>query len=460
LELGLALLLLIAPMPLGAVGPRGRLMLEIGALALLLLWLGRSAFRATPLPPRWVSVGMFGMLGLAALQALPLGEAVLAPLSPRSVEIRAESRPPEAAAAAEARILERSPEDFDRAASVSLDPGATASALRLGCALAALLLVATAVAGLRGVRTIALALLVSAAFQGLYGLLVVASGHDRIWHMPKKYFLDNATGTFVNRNHFACLLAMSLACGAALILANTERSSRSGARNRWAELFGRDGGRNLVLGLLLVVGLAGLLLSYSRAGIALGLFAVLLTILTAGRFRRPRVRAIVAAIVVVAALLPLAQIGGDRLIARYRLAGDHFVAEGGRPTVWLDTFSMAADFPLAGAGYGSFAATYPLYRSPEVRKFYAHTHNDLIQALAEGGVVGFVFLLLFLAPLLVTLVRTLAGSKGTLAVGFAAGLAAVLLLALIDFNFHIPSNAATAAVLAGAVLGLPWTRRS
>jgi hypothetical protein len=36
----------------------------------------------------------------------------------------------------------------------------------------------------------------------------------------------------------------------------------------------------------------------------------------------------------------------------------------------------------------------------------------------------------------------------------------MLLHALIDFNFHIPSNAAVAAVLGGMLLGLPWQRRS
>ena len=58
----------------------------------------------------------------------------------------------------------------------------------------------------------ATALLFSAAFQALYGLIVVASGYDRIWHVEKTVFLDAATGTWVNRNHFADYLAMALPC--------------------------------------------------------------------------------------------------------------------------------------------------------------------------------------------------------------------------------------------------------
>ena len=57
-------------------------------------------------------------------------------------------------------------------------------------------------------------------------------------------------------------------------------------------------------------------------------------------------------------------------------------------------------------------------------------------------------------------VRTLAGAKGPLAVGFAAGLSAVVLHSLVDFSFHMPANAATATALAGVLLGLPWKRPS
>ena len=57
-----------------------------------------------------------------------------------------------------------------------------------------------------------------------------------------------------------------------------------------------------------------------------------------------------------------------RLIARFELAGEHFVAPTGRATVWLDTVAMFPDFPVVGCGYGTFAATYPIYRSADVRK--------------------------------------------------------------------------------------------
>jgi O-antigen ligase len=449
LEVGLAALLVLAPFSFGAVRPAGRLALELGAFALLLVWLGRASFRTTPLPPAAVRVGLVGMLLLVALQALPLGAGAVGAIDPQSVALRDESRPPADARQAETRLLGVAPDRLDRPAALSLDPGASASALRTGAALAAVLLVATTVAATCGPRRIALALLLGAAFQGLYGLLVVASGHDQIWLVPKKYFLNAATGTFVNPNHFSCLLAMSLPCGLALVY----RNARAAAGKRRAVWLGGEGSRNWMLGLLLIVGLAGLLLSYSRAGIAFALLALALTMIGAGRRQAWKTRLVVAVLVAAVALTPLVQLGAERLLERYADAPEEL--HGARVRVWVDTIDLLRSHPWTGCGVGAFSAGYPLVRSPEIRHFFAHVHNDPLQWLAEGGILGLLVLLPFLLPLLRDVVRGLSGAKGTIAVGVAAGLVAVGLHGIVDFNLHIPSNAAVAAALAGTLLGLP-----
>jgi O-antigen ligase len=348
------------------------------------------------------------------------------------------------------------------AATLSLDPGATGSALLTGVALALLLLVAADVAARRGVRRLALALLVSAGFQGLYGVLVLISGHDRIWYRIKPAYLDAATGSFINKNHFAGFLAMALACGMGLILANAaRRRSRPGGARLGARLgasLGADGSRNLVLVLLLAVGVAGLLTSFSRAGIVLGLAALLATLLLGAPFLAWRVRLPAAAAVIAVALVPLLSVGSQRLVQRFADSQQSFLAAGGRARVWLDTLDIVAAYPLTGTGFGTFAAVYPLYRSPEVRLYYAHAHNDWIQFIAEGGLLGLVALGVLAVPVLRALSAGLRGRKGITAVGVAAGLCALILHGCVDFNLHIPANAATGAVLAGALVGLPCRR--
>jgi hypothetical protein len=44
--------------------------------------------------------------------------------------------------------------------------------------------------------------------------------------------------------------------------------------------------------------------------------------------------------------------------------------------------------------------------------------------------------------------------------GAAFGMGALLVHGLLDFNFHIPANAAIAAILAGVLFGTSWNGRS
>ena len=457
LEWGLAAVLVLAPLPFGAVLPEALRFLELGSFLLLVVWVVRAARHPTRLPPLAVRAGLIGLLALALLQALPLGRGVVSLASPRAAGLRAELQTPPDANRAEELLLDSDPAPLERPATLSLDPQATASAARTGAALAALLLVATTVASVRGARLLALALLVSAAFQGLYGVLVLASGHDMIWHIPKKHYLDSATGTFVNRNHYAGYLNAALSCGLALCLRQAKIRRASGTGSRLVDLLSPEGSRTLLLGLLVVLGLSGLLLSFSRAGIASGLLALSAVVLFAGQ-RRLRTRLVLVLLLVGTAATPLSQLGTERLAERYARTAADLSSPGGRARVWADTLGMAGAHPLVGTGFGTFAAVYPLYRSAEVRLFYRHAHNDAIQALAEGGVVGGVFLLLVLLPTLGQSTRALRGAKGTLGVGVAAGLLALLIHSLVDFHFHMPANAAAAAILGGALLGLPWKR--
>src|SRR4029453_14927022 len=117
-------------------------------------------------------------------------------------------------------------------ATLSLAPLATASAVRTGAALAGILFVTTSVVAARGAARLALAAVVAAAFQGLYGTLVLASGHARIWNVPKTAYLDSATGTFVNHNHYAAFLAATLPLGLGLSIAIARRAGGRPERKR------------------------------------------------------------------------------------------------------------------------------------------------------------------------------------------------------------------------------------
>jgi O-antigen ligase len=418
LEAGLAILVVAAPLPFGAVPPGGRIAVEAAALVLTAAWTWTALRRPVPLPPASAALGLAGLLALAAVQLVPWSGAPL-----------------------------------------SVAPASTASALLTGAALAGTILVGTSVAAWRGGRVLAAALLGAAAFQGLHGLLVLASGHEAIWGVPKTDYLDSATGTFINRNHYAAFIAGSLPPGLGLALAAAKRA-RAGAKGRSGLLvaLSNEGTRAFLLALAALLALAGLLLSFSRAGTALGLVAVAATAVVVLRARPVRGAALVALFVAVAAV-PLLDLGADRLTARYASSSVDLSATGGRADVWRDTLAMVRARPLAGFGFGAFAWAFPSFRSPEVRLHYSHAHEDLLQLAAEGGALALLLLASIAVPLARCATRILARNDDPTAVGAVFGLGAILLHSLVDFPFHIPADALLACVLAGIVFGASWTGR-
>jgi O-antigen ligase len=441
LEAGLCALIVLAPLPFGSVPPAGRLMLELLALALTAIWIFAATRGTVALPPRSARVALIGLLVIAALQAIPLGATAVSVLSPRAAALHGG--------------LDPVPDP-----TLSMAPDATASALRTGAALVGILFVATSVVAARGARRLAVAALAVAAFQGLYGLLVLASGHDRIWSVPKIAYLDSATGTFVNHNHFAGFLAATLPLGVGVTIALARRAQR-GARAKGGLIaaLGPDGSKALLFGLGALTGVAGLLLSFSRAGTALGLVAIAGTAAVVLR-GRPLRRFAAIAIVVVIAAIPLVDIGADRLFARFAIAGDDYRGSGGRLDVARDTLRMIAAFPAAGCGFGAFTWTYPAFSSPQVRLHYTHAHNDLLQLGAEGGLASIALLAVVLAAVARSGARALRVGSDPVVTGAAFGLGALLVHGLVDFNFHIPANAAIAAMLAGILFGASWNGRS
>ena len=178
--------IVIAPLPFGSIVPAARLSLEIACLTLACVWAARAWARGADPLPRALLAGLLGVLLLAALQMTPLPGGLLELLSPRASELRQGALAPEALRAAESRVLDVAPQSLERRATLSVDPEATASALRTGTAFAALLLVAASVAAAGRARLLLLAALLSAALQSLHGILVFLSGHDQIWNVAKR----------------------------------------------------------------------------------------------------------------------------------------------------------------------------------------------------------------------------------------------------------------------------------
>ncbi len=283
-----------------------------------------------------------------------------------------------------------------------------------------------------------------ALFSILQGL---AAPHDTIYLFRELSQGPTAYGPFVNKNHYAGYMELLAPLPLALV-------AFQGVRREQRGLF-------LFMALVMMVSVA---LSLSRTGLAILGLEVLLLGWMLWRTRRPRwwmaAAALLPAVVVGTALW----LGGTTLVERLssllRFPSDTSLTV--RLQVARDTLHMAREHPVWGTGLGAFGAVYPSYKTFEDSLFWDHAHNDLLELTAETGIVGTVFVLLFLAglPTFGKGIQARGSSPFQRAVlaGTFVGSVGLLLHALLDFHFRIPATVLTFLILYALGLSVTQTR--
>src|SRR5262245_38661990 len=299
-------------------------------------------------------------------------------------------------------------------------------------------------------RTVTAVLVGSATLMAVEAMIQAQSRDPtRILGIYKPPWDWGVFGPYVNKNHFAgyLVLAFPLALAWAREAFHEVRHTWQRRRIGWVAL-GEPQGARLIgrTALVLVLG-AGLLFSRSRGGLLAAAFATLAVPLL---LRRKRL-AIASAVALAVATFLL--FGFDAL----QPATSRGVADT-RFGLWRDALRMLPDFPVFGSGLNTFGLIYTGYRTVFAIGWFGEAHNDYLQALLELGVAGFVVVAGLTALLLRTASRN--AQAGTLAVGLLGTALASCVHALVDFNWQIPGNAATFALLAGMAVQEPPRRET
>ena len=236
-------------------------------------------------------------------------------------------------------------------------------------------------------------------------------------------------GPFVNRNHFAGFVELTLPAGLALLIFR-------GLRRDMIPL----------TGLLTIVPVGAMILSGSRGGIVSFGFEVAVLALLARLRKAPEGPRLVAlAIVGFAALALVAWLGAGRAIERFSSLHQGDVTLGRRATMVRGAAHIFFDHPLKGAGLGSLVAVFPRYEIAYDGYIVDHVHNDYVELLAEMGILGGLCGLAFLWILFRDARKCFTAEQGHFSRAVHAGaitaLCGLLLHSLVDFNLHIPSNA-------------------
>ena len=458
---GLVLLVFLAPLPFGSVEVWAFSVLEISIAAVALLWLYRLfLFPSTPIAGSVLLLPACGFLALMAFQLVPLPPGFLRAVSPGTATLYASALPGYAAetrviALAEATLAGEPPPPDEEWRPISQVPQATRTYLFKGVGFTLFFFLILNVFREEGhVRRLLIVFAVTGTIQAFYGLTEYLSGHQHIFAYRKKYYTDAATGTFINRNHFALFLEMSLLVTLGLLFSRLRRRESGFTwRERLLSLNERGTSLNLTLALAVVLLSVALVLSYSRAGIIFGLSAAGLFCLVQVRREWSARKLVIVALLAVAVLAPAYGIGYWTLTGRYAILTEDVTVPGGRITVWEKTLDIFRDFPLLGTGIGTFQHVFPRYRPASVRAFYDYSHNDYLQVLSESGLAGGVLILwgLFLTVWL-CLRRAAAGAPaGVLRAAAGFGLLAAGLHEMVDFGLQIPANFLAMTLLVGCL---------
>jgi len=275
-----------------------------------------------------------------------------------------------------------------------------------------------------------------------YGLVVaifsLAQGftsEGKVYWLVAPHFGGWIYGPYVNHNHYAGLMEMLVPIPLVILLLPHLPPSRKA-----------------MAGLAASVMASTIFLCGSRGGmIAFAMQIVLLTSLCITRKATRKTALALASFVLIAFGLAL-WLGGrevaQRLATVHRATG---LSSNTRLNIDRDALKMFLQKPLLGYGLGNFAEVYPQFRSFSTDLWVDHAHNDYLELLVETGALGFATMLWFLVVLGRLAIRKLKSwphdPDAAITLAPVLGATGILLHSFVDFNLHIPANAALFYVL-------------
>jgi len=299
----------------------------------------------------------------------------------------------------------------------------------------------------RRLRALTRTIVIFGFLLAMFGLTqsLTTNGASVYWF--RQLTQSTAFGPFINRHHFAGYMELVIALPLGLLFSGALEPHK----------------RPLYAFAVLLMAVA-LIMTNSRGGLISLVAEVLFVIVIAGPgggdneksrtsflMRTALLRVAMALGLGIILFVSALAIGGPGVFGR--LLGTVNAADPttGRAHFWNVTLDVIKNHPILGAGLGSFSVIYTRYDSGNGLYRLEQAHNDYLQTLADGGIVGG---LLGLSFLIILFGRGFARRatddkfRRGVATGALAGCFAVLVHSAFDFTLHTTANALLFLVLA------------
>jgi len=314
----------------------------------------------------------------------------------------------------------------------------------------ALMISANFLLGRERLRTLAKFMVIYGFVMALFALVQYFAWNGQVyWLRPAPV---TAFGPFANHAHFAGYLELLLPMPIALVVARSVPRETRALYGFTAVLMSiaiiasrsRGGMVSLVAEIMFIVALGTLLPQSEPNG--------------QGRSKEARLkRALPVAAIVVVIVAGVFWIGADPIIKSMTIEDEMKGSAQliNRGSIWLSTWALVREHPLAGVGLGASQTAYPAYRQDNgLGGIFSQAHNDYLQVLAECGIVGGVLALWFIVSILRLIFRGIRSRDpllAGLALGSGAGIFGLLVHSLFDFNLQLPSHSLLFLLLSAVV---------
>lgn len=447
--------LFFAPLAFGTTEPWSAVTLELlviltGLGCFFPLGSGRTVYKAPGLVPLLLFIGWM------CLQCVLLPVPLVRLLSPNTAAIY---QP----------VLDLLPIDTWIPLSVS-QQASLLECLRIGAyALFYLLTVQLLSSSRRLARTVTAVAVLAVVLAFASALQRAVAPETLFWFRELKGGGHGTFGPWVNRNQYAGFMVMTCPLALALFLLHrSEGWQGESLREKFLALFSGPGASlHLFFGFGTFVVLSSIFLSQSRGGVISIAFVLLLFFLLFARSQgKIQTLTLLLLIVCLTVVVPAAGwFSWDPVLDRFSATVN---AETGRLMdarlpLWQDTLKIIADFPVTGAGFGSFLDIFPSYKSFADRLVYDHAHNDYLELLTDGGIVGFLLAAWFVGAILRSGLRQIVLRQDRSAVLFSiaacSGIAGALVYSLTDFNLHNDADCLYFFFLCGLLVSAGHSRQ-
>ncbi len=253
-------------------------------------------------------------------------------------------------------------------------------------------------------------------------------------------------GPYVNHNHYAGLMEMIFPIVLGLFLFYRPRIGSTSILKGIAEIFNQEKANiHILIGTAALLVIVSIFVSLSRGAMISTCFSLVIFTFFLMQRKISRGNTMVIMAIIVLSALSIGWFGWDQIFERFaKLKNAQGIIYESRLTFWQDTKQIINHFKLTGAGMGSFAHIYPLFRSINSNRILVHAHNDYLEMLAEGGIIAFVLAAWFLGCVFYRTYKIFKKRRDAFSIyiytGSITAMVCILFHSFTDFNMHIGAN--------------------